>query len=458
MSGLLHKISDALKPLPSHKGDDHHDHHDAREDRNERQAYSVSGAHGSTGLEAEEALRHHKHGQNEGTTPAIKTLASEEKRIYGYSTGHGAKDDAKAQTLTDAVHTSQEPAVSHHGAEAGLGTAAAGTGATAVGAEALHSREDNDSAGGGVKTLASEEQRIYGYSTGKGAKQDIKAQDLASTDLTSQEPGGAPQSRTGTHGTTNSRYDDPTTTSTYDRATTGDQTHSSGITGGTALGAAGLGAAGATTSTSGQHASGHDNDSYGTTSTGRARDETTAYAAGTGTEPSYATAGTHDTYGGITDTGTGTSGTAGTSSLPTRTRDEHGTPIISSSQRGYGSGGSDPRFSSAGTYHDTSTSNDTSKTTAPHSSSLLNKLDPRVKSGADTTSFSSTYQTPGAFPSDSSTTNPSTEQNFFHCMHCGHKNDASQLQSPDGGAYKSETGFLHCTSCGHRNGVSGLFS
>ena len=396
MSGFLHKVTDTFKPLPSHKGDNH-DHHDTRDDRNERQAYSVSGAHGSTGLETDEERRrsslfgglgHHKHDHDAAAPVPIKTLASEEKRIYGYSTGRGAKNDAAAQDLAGTGLASQETAITHGDAGVGHGTAPVGTGATAV-------------------------------------------------------------------GTTASRYDDPATSPSYDRATTGDQTHSSGLTGGSALGAAGLGAAGATTSTAGQHSSDHDNDSYGTTSTGRARDETTGYAAGSGTEPSYETTGTQDTSGGGTATGT--------SNLPLRTRDEHGTPIIGSSQQqGYGSGGSDPRFSSANTYHDAASSaNNTpnttgTSTTAPHSSSLLNKLDPRVDSGAGATS--SSPQVPGAYPSSSSTTDTSTKRNYFHCMHCGHRNDASQLQSPDGGAYTNQSGFLHCASCGHRNGVSDLVS
>ena len=65
------------------------------------------------------------------------------------------------------------------------------------------------------------------------------------------------------------------------------------------------------------------------------------------------------------------------------------------------------------TYHDAASSaNNTSNTTGtmgttPHSSSLLNKLDPRVDSGAGTTS--SSPQVPGAYPSSSSTTETPTQ-------------------------------------------------
>jgi hypothetical protein len=43
-------------------------------------------------------------------------------------------------------------------------------------------------------------------------------------------------------------------------------------------------------------------------------------------------------------------------------------------------------------------------------------------------------------------------RSHFHCMNCGHKNDASHLTDHQGGAVSGRTA-LHCMDCGHRNEV-----
>jgi hypothetical protein len=54
----------------------------------------------------------------------------------------------------------------------------------------------------------------------------------------------------------------------------------------------------------------------------------------------------------------------------------------------------------------------------------------------------------------SGTTSSSTggSRSFFHCMNCGHKNDASHLRDAAGGAVTGRSS-LHCMNCGHRNEV-----
>ena len=129
------------------------------------------------------------------------------------------------------------------------------------------------------------------------------------------------------------------------------------------------------------------------------------------------------------------------SSLPSRNRDEYGTPQQSS---GYGDGvqsGSDSRFTSGRHGESTQYRDQTSPNTANYGSGV----------GSNTYSSGQGSNTYGTGTSTGSSRSGG-QKNHFHCMGCGHKNDVSHLKDPMGGLVSGRS-YYHCMDCGHRNEV-----
>lgn len=158
--------------------------------------------------------------------------------------------------------------------------------------------------------------------------------------------------------------------------------------------------------------------------------------------------GTRDDY----STGVATT-TSGTQKLHRREDPRNNYDNSSRSQR-YDQEASLRRDGATGTTGHTGYDQTDKNTSAgPHSSKIMNKLDPRVDSsnpeGHDLASRTrdeyGTSTQPGV----------ATSRNHFHCMNCGHKNDASHLSDATGQQVTGRSS-LHCMNCGHRNEVSHL--
>ena len=200
----------------------------------------------------------------------------------------------------------------------------------------------------------------------------------------------------------------------------------------------------------------------GTHSSRDNRDDRTGY--GTHSSSNRDThSGTHDTHKEHSTYGThGAHGTHGNTdrSLPTRTRDEYGTGTTSAehgnlarehAQGGYSTQPSnthDPRYGAAGSGPGTTVAGAAALGSDRHG----HHDSPKARQGSQPVPYSmNAAHTQGHDP----TTNVLHGiRSHFHCMGCGHKNDASHLKDHQG--QPTSRSELHCMNCGHRNQVGHL--
>jgi len=222
--------------------------------------------------------------------------------------------------------------------------------------------------------------------------------------------------------------------------------------------AGGAGAAAATAAAT--HSSRNDKNDRGDYGSQRSSDRDNTYGGTHGTHKDHSSHGTDRTHGN--DRTYGTDRTHGTTdhSLPTRTRDEYGTGATGAehgnlarehAQGGYSTQPSsthDPRYGAAGSGPGTTAAGAAALGTERHGHHDSHK----ERQGSQPIPYSmNAAHTEGHDPATNAIHGV---RSHFHCMGCGHKNDASHLRDHQG--QPTNRSELHCMNCGHRNQVGHL--
>ena len=216
--------------------------------------------------------------------------------------------------------------------------------------------------------------------------------------------------------------------------------HGAGYGGATSGGAGAAAAAAA-----GTHSSRNDRNDRGDHGTQRSSDRDNIFG---GTHGSHKEHGTHGTH-------------SNDRSLPTRTRDEYGTGATGAEHGNFGrehaQGGystqpgstHDPRYGAAGSGPGTTAAGAAALGTDRHGRDHDSHKD---RQGSQPVPYSmNAAHTQGHDPATSAIHGA---RSHFHCMGCGHKNDASHLRDHQG--QPTSRSELHCMNCGHRNQVGHL--
>ena len=493
MSGMMNKVKDALKSDRDSSGQDAYD---TTSSGQHGQSGSMPGAFDS-GAGGASDPRHtsskgygtaHSTDQRHVQSSGVGHEAAYQQASGG--SGHGTSKYAAEPTQSSYTHD-RGPSGAHQGA--GYGTAGAGT--TGAGGLGHHSsrkevpdtnlmdpadrergsnvmdRSRADYAGGaddlgrsGSNKLHKRDDPRSNYdNSSRSARADQEA-------ALRREQGTGTTRQTGygdtTSGTTHqSGYGDTTSGSRYDQSqgttgSSGEPIHNSKLMnkldprvdnsniqdkesskyqdkdrdsgyGGGASGGAGAAAATAAATHSGRDKR-TDRSDYGTQSS------TTGNTYTHGARDTQGTHGTsRDTYGTTS------------SALPTRTRDEYGTGATGTER---GDFSRDPRhgeYSSHGGGAGT-----TAAAAAPLASSGRHVHGHQSMKQEEQRRGSSPvpYSMSGAHTLDPATQAISGLRRHFHCMGCGHKNDAGHLRDAQGQQVQGRN-ELHCMNCGHRNQV-----